>query len=113
MDTVLQSIRMKKLLQELFNPIKDALYKTKELGWFYGGLAYVFSQFLLHLPAIIPYFIYLFSGDGWWLSVSVAYEIWVFAPTGTFLFYIPLLAFSIWLMRLIKNGGKTHEEKRS
>ena len=97
---------MKKLLSQLLQPIKDALYKTKELGWFYGGLAYVFSQFLLHLPAIIPYFIYLVSRNEWWLSVSVAYEIWVFAPTGTFLFYIPLLAFSIWLMKLVKDAFK-------
>lgn len=106
----LKSLFVKWVIQ----PIKDALHKTKELGWFFGILAYLLSQVLLWSPAIAGLIIGFFFKNPWGYGLASGYAIWVFAPTGTTFFYIPLLFASIAIMRwikkrlgLIKNVQKT------
>lgn len=94
----LKSLFVKWVIQ----PIKDALHKTKELGWFFGVLAYLLSQFLLWIPSIVGLIVGFAFNEAWGYALASGYAIWVFAPTGTTFLYIPLLFASIAIMRWVK-----------
>lgn len=97
-------MKLRNLLSKyIVAPVKDALHKTKELGWFFGVLAYLLSQILLWIPGIIGVIVGLTIDKAWGFGLASGYAIWVFAPTGTTFVYIPLLFLSIAIMRWVKH----------